>query len=144
MSEELKPCPFCGGTDLHEIEGQVMCENQCINGDPDEGSLPSLKTWNARPIEDALKAALVLMTADRDSENHWAETYFKQAAQLESEKDTLSLVYVQVVEERAKLQEDVKRFRAALTFVAATPANYTTAYEKELRRIAREALGIKK
>ena len=70
MSEELRPCPFCGGkaitatfldyddleymafevNDSESIDGEVTCENErCING-----WYLSPKDWNTRPIEDAL------------------------------------------------------------------------------------------
>lgn len=56
MMEELKPCPFCGekavtivddgGNNPYYFPG---CSNRCDMG-MDEA------TWNARPIEDALRA----------------------------------------------------------------------------------------
>ena len=76
MSEELRPCPFCGGkaitatfldyddldymalevNDSESIDGEVTCENErCINGwwlTPEQ--------WNTRPIEDGLRQQSLL------------------------------------------------------------------------------------
>jgi hypothetical protein len=57
MSEELKPCPFCGGKAWVFDGDSVGCENTCINGDPTDGDLPTFETWNTRPVEDQLRAA---------------------------------------------------------------------------------------
>ena len=48
MSEELKPCPFCGQLrpkDWTEINKLVLC--------PHCESVALRKNWNTRPIEDA-------------------------------------------------------------------------------------------
>jgi hypothetical protein len=79
MSEELRPCPFCGGkaitstffdwddleymafevNDSESIDGEVTCENEhCING-----WYLSPKDWNTRPIEDALNARIAELKA---------------------------------------------------------------------------------
>jgi hypothetical protein len=94
MSEELRPCPFCGGktvtstffdwedleymaievNDSESIDGEVTCENErCING----WYLPP-EAWNTRPIEDALHARIaeleaekcVLVDQQREVKNH--------------------------------------------------------------------------
>jgi BMFP domain-containing protein YqiC len=83
MSEELRPCPFCGGkavtstffdwddleymafevNDSESIDGEVTCENErCING-----WYLSPKAWNTRPIEDALNARI----AELEAEQRW-------------------------------------------------------------------------
>ena len=61
MSDELKACPFCGGSnttlDYYEISGPqelgtiVVC-NEC------GASAKSIVDWNNRPIEDALNARI--------------------------------------------------------------------------------------
>ena len=62
MSKELKPCPFCGGEDTEIAPGlkgdwyigcltcnyQIRCED-CTEED-------TVRYWNTRPAEDALKA----------------------------------------------------------------------------------------
>ena len=53
MSEELRPCPFCGGNDIvYEEALSVTYCNDC-GGELDEGFGSD---WNTRPIEDALQA----------------------------------------------------------------------------------------
>lgn len=47
MSEELKPCPFCGSTNGASLDAWRHCE--C-------GAVSLLSKWNSRPIEDALRA----------------------------------------------------------------------------------------
>ncbi len=54
MSEELKPCPFCGEQPLEDKYGDIVCSNESdIDNDP---YLYSVGTWNTRPIEDTLRA----------------------------------------------------------------------------------------
>ena len=62
MSEELKPCPFCGGEDVEHLPdgfgnwlvGCVTCDYriQCVDCTEEE----AIRYWNTRPTEDALKA----------------------------------------------------------------------------------------
>lgn len=65
MSEELKPCPFCGGKDLEKevidgIEGmiyRVSCPH-CANTMPmtvDTSMEEAIRIWNTRPIEYGLE-----------------------------------------------------------------------------------------
>src|SRR5574340_379758 len=58
MSDELKPCPFCGEKATKPetmIDGCVCCSNpDCV-----AWTFPStIKQWQTRPIEDALRAEL--------------------------------------------------------------------------------------
>lgn len=58
MSEELKPCPFCGGEDVEHLPdgfgnwlvGCVTCDYriQCVSCTEDD----AVRYWNTRPIED--------------------------------------------------------------------------------------------
>ncbi len=71
MSEELKPCPFCGEipfvewrnirqeTNTYLICKTEGCTAQNIHWDNDE-------SWNTRPIEDELRAALVELHKNTD------------------------------------------------------------------------------
>ena len=48
MSEELRPCPFCGGTKICTEKGINL--NYCDNCSAES----NIEHWNTRPIEDAL------------------------------------------------------------------------------------------
>ena len=66
MSEELKPCPFCGGEAKEDnFIGGVVCENLCTNPNTfDGGGGVWTADWNTRPIEDALTARIAELEAD--------------------------------------------------------------------------------
>jgi len=55
--EELKPCPFCGNTNLHHTETSIFhavwCKDCGAMVDIDDGD--AIKLWNTRPLEDALQ-----------------------------------------------------------------------------------------
>jgi hypothetical protein len=56
MTDELKPCPFCGarGVEYHTDSGKILagCDAECKGfGFPVEPYI-----WNHRPIEDKLEA----------------------------------------------------------------------------------------
>ncbi|VAW80471.1 hypothetical protein MNBD_GAMMA12-3939 [hydrothermal vent metagenome] len=53
--EKVKPCPFCGGTDLHIIENYVGCENADCTGNVDFGDHTEILNSNAA-IHFAIKA----------------------------------------------------------------------------------------
>ena len=52
MSEELRPCPFCGGTKICTEKGINL--NYCDNCSAES----NVEHWNNRPIEDALNARI--------------------------------------------------------------------------------------
>lgn len=52
MSEELRPCPFCGGTKICTEKGINL--NYCDNCSAES----NVEHWNNRPIEDALQARI--------------------------------------------------------------------------------------
>ena len=71
MTEELKPCPFCGGTDLTHEQNGVYCNNLDCGGNIDFGHfcggtpkeeqhcLDSVaESWNARAEAKALQEDL--------------------------------------------------------------------------------------
>ena len=54
MSEELKPCPFCGmKANIVEDMNTWCC---CSNEGASHGDYLEIKEWNTRPIEDELRA----------------------------------------------------------------------------------------
>ena len=57
MSEELKPCPFCGGGVIEHKENDgtkwVECEHKWCIGSTIIGWVGQ---WESRPLEDALRA----------------------------------------------------------------------------------------
>jgi len=61
MSEQLKPCPFCGGEATISIMSYgnvVLCENYSLARCPqkvvyeDMGVTPAIKAWNTRTSND--------------------------------------------------------------------------------------------
>jgi len=52
MSEELRPCPFCGGTKICTEKGINL--NYCDNCSAES----NVEHWNTRPIEDELRAEI--------------------------------------------------------------------------------------
>ena len=54
MSEQLKPCPFCGGADIRPFDNSVVC-NSCSASGPDLGHCvgaecrnDAIAAWNRR------------------------------------------------------------------------------------------------
>ena len=56
MSQTIKPCPFCGSTDI-DCNGHFVSCADCHSSGPDE-TLPDrdwvIARWNRRPEEDRL------------------------------------------------------------------------------------------
>ncbi len=74
MSEELKPCPFCGSSGaildepLNEDEYGCFCNALCgAIGPCDEDGEKAVEFWNTRPIEDALRARI----AELEEKQRW-------------------------------------------------------------------------
>ena len=57
MSEELRPCPFCGGTNICTEKGINL--NYCDSCSAEA----NIEHWNTRPIEDALHARIAELEA---------------------------------------------------------------------------------
>ena len=72
MSDELKPCPFCGGeAKLYPLEAvespdDLFCcsDDDCIGAEPPA----TREEWNHRPLEDALQKRIEDLNA-RDRAN---------------------------------------------------------------------------
>ena len=62
MSEELRPCPFCGGTKICTEKGINL--NYCDNCSAES----NVEHWNNRPIEDALNARIAELEAEIDKD----------------------------------------------------------------------------
>lgn len=58
MSEELKPCPFCGFDTICEENHLVFCLN-C-------GTSNHISEWNTRPVEDALQVRIAELEAENE------------------------------------------------------------------------------
>ena len=57
MSEELRPCPFCGGeAELCYSEVDTFCRKCNV--------MQETELWNTRPIEDALNARIAELEAE--------------------------------------------------------------------------------
>jgi len=67
--QEIKPCPYCGSTDikLHdEITHAVWCQ-ECFSEVESIDIESAIKLWNTRPIEDALQARI----AELEAQQRW-------------------------------------------------------------------------
>ena len=66
--EELKPCPFCGNTNLHHTETSIFhavwCKDCGAMVDIDDGD--AIKLWNTRPLEDALQSRIAELEAENN------------------------------------------------------------------------------
>ena len=59
MSEELRPCPFCGGeAELCYSEHLTFCRKCNV--------MQETELWNTRPIEDELQKRIAELEAERD------------------------------------------------------------------------------
>lgn len=74
MSEELKPCPFCGSTDIdilaYEEEYHTRRVANCINcgasGSVSDSVEEAIESWNARPIENVKDKEIVRLKGNWD------------------------------------------------------------------------------
>ena len=60
MNEELRPCPFCGGTNICTEKGINL--NYCDSCSAEA----NIEHWNKRPIEDALRARIAELEEEID------------------------------------------------------------------------------
>jgi hypothetical protein len=60
MTTELKPCPFCGGTDLEDLTAYVYCsECRCCGPGENDGT-DGVELWNAAPRRDDIPVAVAV------------------------------------------------------------------------------------
>lgn len=62
MTQELKPCPFCGGTDVSVCDSTTTRTAKCRSC----VVYIAIEKWNSRPIEDALRAEVARLRAELD------------------------------------------------------------------------------
>ena len=81
MSEELRPCPFCGGRHIETAENLdlVYCFDCGAKMRTDLGG-----GWNTRPIEDALNARIAELEAEN---NRLAELLHNELSSVEIATD---------------------------------------------------------
>ena len=60
--DELKPCPFCGSTELEVGYNYIECECGAMGPDPKASRVPDVE-WQARPIENTLMAEVAALKA---------------------------------------------------------------------------------
>ena len=80
MSDEMKPCPFCGKDPqiqtIDEGYHQVYCINHTATIETE-----SFGEWNNRPLEDALKERIAELEKDNRSVKHaldvWHDSYIE-------------------------------------------------------------------
>ena len=92
---DLKPCPFCGSTELVEGQdvAQVFCYHCVAQG--------WRKDWNRRPIEDALRAEVARQLKECESLADASLRYARENADLHAEV--------------AKLKAELERWTGTLT-----------------------------
>ena len=96
MTENLKRCPFCGGTAniaKGQIEFWAYCPHCGAQTELYETEQEVEKAWNSRPIENELESenkrlreALQMIATEKDNHGQWLSV--EQAAQIA--KDTLT------------------------------------------------------
>ena len=70
MTEQLKPCPFCGGAaSVSKINGYVSCAHHCY------GKYNPKEIWNTRPLESALEAQVAQFAYVSDMHSRLREVY---------------------------------------------------------------------
>ena len=69
MSEELRPCPFCGGTNICTEKGINL--NYCDSCSAEA----NIEHWNTRPIEDALNKRIAELEAEIDELKPYRDGY---------------------------------------------------------------------
>jgi hypothetical protein len=62
MSEELRPCPFCGAMPMGQDDRYMCSTLGCVM----QEDTISAENWNTRPIEDALNKRIAELEAEND------------------------------------------------------------------------------
>lgn len=125
MTEELKPCPFCGmntvlGEDDSGLDqyycGNPMCHVSVIT---DSRCDNAWKTWNTRPIEDALRA-------ERDALKSEVERIGKEYGDLDAINSQTVKMHSDQLDYSLELRAEVERLRVInnSTYCAFCSAHY--------------------
>jgi hypothetical protein len=101
MTEELKPCPFCGKPAYTECVDDG-CYAMCPNIECEFAGTGSQKAWNTRPIEDALRAELEAVKVELQQAN--SETTAAREA-LDKATDRMSAEFARLAEELQQARE---------------------------------------
>lgn len=67
VDAELRECPFCGCVPVIWEQQRVICTHcECEGPDNETPLADNIAAWNTRPLEDALRAELAQVKAERD------------------------------------------------------------------------------
>ncbi len=89
MSEELKPCPFCGKSrpeNWTEVNKLVLC--------PYCETVALRRTWNRRPIEDAQAVRIAELETERDRMREALEKIAQWDMLARSQKGLIAIIEV--------------------------------------------------
>ena len=101
MTNELKPCPFCGGkarkfreATIPPGEEYVVClKSSGVNPTCRNDAVLKVDAWNTRPLEDELRA-------EAASGELWADEYHKQMQALQAEVSAVKVAYSRLMNYR--------------------------------------------
>lgn len=101
MSEELKPCPFCGNKDVILSDYRLVGNDTCwkitclhcrlVMSGANKQLL--LNLWNTRPAEDALKAEVERLKAELDAQKSVSKIAYHDIKRLCEELDMYKKMY---------------------------------------------------
>jgi Lar family restriction alleviation protein len=86
MSEELKPCPFCGSKDIvlesfGELRHTACCSTCECNTGYMQDDCEAIESWNTRSLEDDLRKQLdIVVEALKWVSHNSVDVYAKQKA----------------------------------------------------------------
>ena len=106
MSEELRPCPFCGGTKICTEKGINL--NYCDNCSAES----NVEHWNNRPIEDALNARIAELELRLDVYNgNMYDVVVDENAKLEAQVVIANkrIAELEAENERFTVHSDIER-----------------------------------
>jgi hypothetical protein len=117
MSDELKPCPFCGrkakrfaGIAIPPEDRYAHCsEGLTIKHPCQNNSIMTVEQWNTRPLEDALRASLA---ASQDEVENLKE-YIKRVGDIRAGLSREVEAQI-ILDARKPLEAEVERLRAQL------------------------------